>query len=196
MPRPPNPEVRARLLEAGQRVVHEKGFNGCGVQDITDSARVPKGSFYNYFDSKDAFAIDILEQYWQSIIERYAPVLRDGRVSPLARVRKFFHGLSLDHRANGFALGCLIGNLSLELSAGSEDARRKLVDLMRRWQGVLADCLADAQSCGELGDDVDARELAVILIDGYEGAVMRSKIERSNKALERFEKATLPRLLR
>ncbi|PXW24711.1 TetR/AcrR family transcriptional regulator [Paraburkholderia caballeronis] len=196
MPRPPNPEVRARLLEAGRGVVHEQGFNGCGVQEITDAAKVPKGSFYNYFDSKESFAAEILEQYWQSLDERHGPLLRDGRVAPLARVRKFFHAVSQDHRANGFAMGCLIGNLSLELSTGSESARRMLLDVMRRWQRALADCLGDAQAHGELGDDVDVSELAAIVIEGYEGAVMRSKIERSNKALDRFEKAVLPRLLR
>src|SRR5262245_41369913 len=102
MPRPPNPEVRTRLLETGRAVVHKQGFNGCGVQDITEAARVPKGSFYNYFESKESMAAEILEEYWESIGERYGPLLREGRVAPLARVRKFFHGLSQDHREHDF----------------------------------------------------------------------------------------------
>jgi len=195
MPRPPNPEVRARLLEGGHAIVHELGFHGCGVQDITNAAKVPKGSFYNYFESKESFAAEILEQYWQSIRKRHAPVLRDVRLEPLVRVQKFFHGLSRDHRTNGFAPGCLIGNLSLELSAGSEGVREKLLDVMRRWQAALADCLAEAQTRGELAGDVRVGELSAILVEGYEGAVMRSKIERSGKALERFEKSVLPHLL-
>jgi TetR/AcrR family transcriptional repressor of nem operon len=195
MPRPPNPEVRIRLLEAGRNVVHEQSFNGSGVQDIADAAGVPKGSFYNYFESKESFAAEILEQYWQSIADRHGPLLRDSRNAPLARVRKFFRSLSHDHTGNGFALGCLIGNLSLELSAGSDTVRRKLLDLLHRWQSMLSDCLNEAQARGELGKELKASELAAVLIETYEGAVMRSKVERSPEALERFEKIILPRLL-
>jgi TetR/AcrR family transcriptional repressor of nem operon len=46
------------LLQRG----HNCGFNGCGVQDITAAAEIPKGSFYNYFASKEDFA-QILEEY-------------------------------------------------------------------------------------------------------------------------------------
>jgi TetR/AcrR family transcriptional repressor of nem operon len=195
MPRPPNPEVRERLIAMGQDIVYGQGYNGCGVQDITAAANVPKGSFYNYFESKESFAAEILEDYWQSIEDRHGKILLDAKTKPLARVRKFFHGLSLDHRGNGFALGCLIGNLSLELSFGSEAVRRKLDDLLRRWQGLLAASLREAQACGDLDGSTDVEDLAAILIESYEGAVMRSKVEQNGKACERFEKLVLPRLL-
>lgn len=196
MPRPPNPEIRLRLLEAGRDVVQAQGFNGCGVQELADAAGVPKGSFYNYFESKETFAAEILDQYWQSIKDRHGPLLRDRRVAPLVRVRRFFHGLTQDHREKSYMWGCLIGNLSLELSASSEGVRRKLIELLRSWQGMLADCLAEAREREELGDDIDPGELAAILIEGYEGAVMHSRVERNNKAFERFEKVTMPLLLR
>ncbi|MGH3642728.1 MAG: TetR/AcrR family transcriptional regulator, partial [Mycobacterium sp.] len=64
MPRPPNPDVRRRLLASGLALVHGRGFAASGVKDITDSAGVPKGSFYAYFSSKEAFAAAILEHYW------------------------------------------------------------------------------------------------------------------------------------
>jgi TetR/AcrR family transcriptional repressor of nem operon len=196
MPRPPNPEVRLRLLEAGRDVVYQLGFNGCGVQDITDAARVPKGSFYNYFESKESFATEILDDYWQSIEERHGSLLHDGRATPLARVRKFFHALSQEHREKGFAWGCLIGNLSLELCTGSDSTRSKIAGLLQRWQGLLVPCLKEARARGDLDSDVEVAELAATLVEGYEGAVMRSKVERSGKALDRFEKTVLPRLLR
>ncbi|MBU9168837.1 TetR/AcrR family transcriptional regulator [Burkholderia gladioli] len=194
MPRPPNPEVRLRLISTGRRVVHELGFNGCAVQDIAEAASVPKGSFYNYFDSKEAFAGEILEAYWEAIVARHSAVLREGRARPVARIRKFFRLLSDDHREAGFALGCLIGNLSLELSATNEQARLTAQRLLDHWQALLADCLREGQAAGEVAPG-DADQLAAILIEAYEGAVMRSKIERNGQACERFEKVVLTRLL-
>lgn len=196
MPRPPNPEVRSRLLTVGRDVVHDRGFNGCGVQDITAAAGVPKGSFYNYFDSKEAFAAEILEDYWQSIEDRHGPILYDARIKPLVRIRKFFRALTDDHGKNDFALGCLIGNLSLELSNGSEEARAKLLALFARWQGAIAACLREAQERNELDRKENTQELAAIVIEAYEGAVMRGKIEQSGEAYDRFEKLVLPRLIR
>jgi TetR/AcrR family transcriptional regulator, transcriptional repressor for nem operon len=185
-----------RLLSSGRDVVHKLGFNGCGVEDITAAAGVPKGSFYNYFDSKESFATEILEAYWQSIEDRHGPTLHDGRAKPLARVRKFFHGLVQDHRESGFVLGCLIGNLSLELSSRSDISRLKIRDLLRRWERLLVTCLREAQERKDLDGAIDIGELAAILVESYEGAVMRSKIEQNGKACERFEKALLSQLLR
>jgi TetR/AcrR family transcriptional regulator, transcriptional repressor for nem operon len=195
MPRPLNPEVRSRLLSIGRDVVLERGFNGCGVADITEAAGVPKGSFYNYFDSKEAFAVEILEAYWQSIEDRHGPILYDARVKPLVRIGRFFRAITGDHEENGFVLGCLIGNLSLELSNCSEDTRQRLSSLMERWEAALTACLQEAQQRGEFPRGKQAAEVAAILVEAYEGALMRGKVEQSGAALERFEKVVIPLLL-
>ena len=57
-------DVRDRLLEAGVRMFRQSGFNGCSVQDITDAAGVPKGSFYNHYDSKEALGAAAIDHYW------------------------------------------------------------------------------------------------------------------------------------
>ena len=55
--------------------------------------QVPKGSFYNYFDSKEAFAVEILTEYWDSVIELYEPILREN-IPPLSRIVRYFRGLA------------------------------------------------------------------------------------------------------
>ena len=128
MPRPSNPEVRRRLLESGLTLIGKQGFAGSGVADITTAAGVPKGSFYQYFDSKQSYAIELLDDYWSAVEEKHTKVLLDDRYAPLDR-------------------------------------------------------------------KADVEELAAALIESWEGAVMRSKIERSGAAFKRFETVVLPRLL-
>src|SRR5258708_12814410 len=94
MPRPANPETRSRLLEKGGDLVSTRGFNATGVQEITAAAGVPKGSFYNYFDSKEAFAVEILTEYWDSVVELYDPILREADTPPLSRTVPYFRGLA------------------------------------------------------------------------------------------------------
>src|SRR6516162_9493212 len=98
MPRPPNPEVRRRLLAAGLDLVHARGFSASGVKDITDAAGVPKGSFYAYFPSKEAFGVAVLEHYWSDIETRLLPILA-ADAPARQRVTRFFHALADDHEA-------------------------------------------------------------------------------------------------
>jgi TetR/AcrR family transcriptional repressor of nem operon len=195
MVRPVNLEVRSRLLSIGRQVVHNRGFNGCGVQDITAAAEIPKGSFYNYFASKEDFAAEILEEYWTSIETRHGPIFYDARVKPLERIGQFFQALVLEHGEHEYSLGCLIGNLSLEMSNGSEQTRKRLADVLARWEGLLASCLREAQQRRELSETHDAEALASVIVEGWEGAVMRGKVLRDGAPLQRFVSMVLPRLL-
>jgi TetR/AcrR family transcriptional repressor of nem operon len=195
MPRPANPEVRTRLLNAGGQVVYETGFNASGVQDIVGAAGVPKGSFYSYFDSKEAFAAEVLEAYWESIEHRHGKVMYDARIKPLARIEKFFGLLAEDHKAKTFKLGCLIGNLSLELANNSSEVRGALKRILARWEGSIAACLEEAMTRGELPVDRDSAQIAAIIVESWEGAILRCKVEHNGSACQRFLHLTLKRLL-
>jgi TetR/AcrR family transcriptional regulator, transcriptional repressor for nem operon len=195
MPRPPNPDVRRRLIESGLSLVGRQGFAGSGVADIAKSAGVPKGSFYLYFESKQSYAIELLDDYWSAIEVKHAPVLRDQKYPPLDRIARHFRSIGSDHKQQKFALGCLIGNLGLEMADAGKDAQDKLRYIVKRWASLLSDCLKQAQATNELDSKADARELAAALIDAWEGAVMRAKVERNSAAYRRFETVVLPRLL-
>lgn len=197
MPRPPNPEVRRRLLAAGLDLVHARGFSASGVKDITDAAGVPKGSFYAYFPSKEAFAAAILDHYWSDIETRLLPMLyADG--STEERITRFFHALADEHEAGDFLLGCLVGNLSLELGGASEQVRSELVRILGRWDAALTACVRSGQAdtSSEVRSDIGAAELASLLIEAWEGAALRGKVTRSRTPYDRFETVTVPALLR
>jgi TetR/AcrR family transcriptional repressor of nem operon len=196
MPRPSNPDVRRRLIEGGLILVGRQGFAGSGVADITGFAGVPKGSFYQYFESKQAYAIELLDDYWTAIEANHAQILRDERYAPLDRIARHFRSIGQDHKQQKFALGCLIGNLGLEMADASEGgAQTKLRQIIKRWASLLSDCLQQAMAASELNQKEDVQELAAALIDAWEGAVMRAKIERSGAAYKRFQTVVLPRLL-
>ena len=195
MPRPPNPDVRRRLLAAGLDLMHARGYAASGVKDITDAAGVPKGSFYAYFPSKEAFATAILEHYWSDIETRLLPIL-DAQGLAQERITRFFHALADEHAAGDFLLGCLIGNLSLELGGSSEPVRGELVHILDRWGAALTACVRSGQrDSGDIRGDADAGELASQLIEAWEGAALRGKVTRSRVPYDRFEEITVPALL-
>src|SRR6266849_9241496 len=103
MPRPLNPDVRRRLIESGLTLIGKQGFAGSGVADITAAAGVPKGSFYQYFESKQSYAIELLDDYWSAIEARHAQVLQDQKYPPLDRIARHFRSIGEDHKRQKFA---------------------------------------------------------------------------------------------
>jgi TetR/AcrR family transcriptional regulator, transcriptional repressor for nem operon len=195
MPRPPNPDVLSRLLEKGAELIQRRGFNGCGVQDLTAAAGIPKGSFYNYFESKEEFAVAILDHYWSIIETNYLGVLNDDKMDPISRIKKHFSDLIGYHERQNFAFGCLIGNIAVELSAQSAAARAKIKSLLHLWSTALAQCLDAAKTNGQVPAASDTSDLSAGLIETFEGAVMAAKVDQGPKALRRFETLLLPKLL-
>ena len=195
MPRPSNPDVRRRLIESGLTLLGKQGFAGSAVADITASAGVPKGSFYQYFESKQSYAIELLDDYWSKIEDKHTKVLLDDRYAPLDRIAQHFHSIGQYHKQQKYALGCLIGNLGVEIAGAGEQAQAKLRQILKRWALLLSKCLKQAQEAGDLDRKQDVEELAAALIESWEGAVMRAKIERSGASFKRFKTVILPRLL-
>ena len=184
------------MLAAGLELVHAHGFAASGVKDITDAAGVPKGSFYAYFPSKEAFAAAILEHYWSDIEARILPLLAADGLAAHERIARFFHTLADEHESADFLLGCLVGNMSLELGGSSEPVRAELARILDCWDEALAECVRSGQgSVGDIAADLGAPELAAVLIEAWEGAALRGKVTRSRTPYNRFEAVTLPALL-
>lgn len=196
MPRPANPEVRRRLLDAGLDLFLNRGFNGCGVQEIAAAATIPKGSFYSYFESKEDFAVAVLDAYWLGIESRLGKLLSDAKYDPAARIIRYFKALSKEKAKDHYATGCLFGNFSLEIANASLAVRVRLAEIFSRWEQSILKCLHEAQSKGEISINADLRSLAAVLIESWEGAAMRAKVEQKYHAYKRFEEVTLPCLLK
>jgi TetR/AcrR family transcriptional repressor of nem operon len=179
------------LIAAGRELFFRTGVNGSGVGDIAAAAGVPKGSFYNYFQTKETFVSEVLADYWRDIESRLAPVLLEPETDPLERIVRFFDLLTEEHGRFDFRFGCLIGNLALELAQASDDVRDSLEEIIARWRGLLLIPLVEAKQRGLLSSSVAPEEAATLLIESWEGAAIHGKVFRSALPYERFRKTLL-----
>ena len=188
--------TRDHLLQVGLRRIHSMGYASTGVKEILDEADVPKGSFYHYFASKEAFAKDVLELYVRGENERAAKILGDGKGAPLKRLRRYFEELITVYGPTAKISGCLVGNLSLEMAEHSDSVQSLLHLSLANWQTGIAGILQQAIDRGDLAKSNKPQELASILLSSYEGALLRSKADRSGKPLETFLNFTFNVLLK
>lgn len=187
--------VRDKILDAAIETVRHRGFNGCGVQDITDAAGVPKGSFYNHFDSKEALGAEVLEQYWQRGACSTLRILSDETLSPIERLRRYFTTMAAKMADRNYSCGCLIGNLSAELADQSRLVCDRLSAVYAGWTRSVETCVREAQCLGELRGDLSAHDLAAFLINAWEGAILRSKVDKDGSAFQQFETVVFKTLL-
>lgn len=188
------PGKRTALLEKGRELVHRHGFSATSVSDIALAAGAPKGSFYNHFKSKDDFGNAILDHYFEDVRAALDETLHAGGKPALARIRSYFVRLRNYVGQENFARGCLIGNISAEVTSVSEATRTRLSTLISEWTAGLARCVEDGQQDGSIRRDVAAEALAGLLLDAWQGALLRAKVERSPAALDNFLDVLLPSL--
>jgi TetR/AcrR family transcriptional repressor of nem operon len=179
-------ETRELLLRAGLEVLTEKGFSAAGLDEILRRGGVPKGSFYHHFESKEAFGAELIERYSAYFVRKIERHLGNTTLSPLQRLRRFVADAHAGMARHDFRRGCLIGNLGQEMGTLPESFRARLLDVFADWQTRFARCLRAAQDAGELSRQADGDELAAFFWIGWEGAVLRAKLERSGAPLDLF----------
>lgn len=189
--RPPKGEegrsdTRAALLRAGLEALTEKGFAATGIDEILRRVAVPKGSFYHYFASKEAFGAALIAQYGSYFAHKLERWFGDRGRAPLDRLRAFADDAREGMARHGFRRGCLVGNLGQELEALPESFRGLLAEVFADWQGRLAACLEEAREAGAIAPDADCGRLASVFWTGWEGAVLRARLERRGDPLDAF----------
>lgn len=187
--------LREKIIESGVTTLHQRGFTASGVREITGAAGVPQGSFTNHFGSKEAFGVAVLDRYYERTEAIIDATLRDGERTPVARLHAYFDAVTELLAGVGWRHGCMIGNMSLEASEHSELLRERLVQIFQMLTRPFADAVRAAQAAGEMRDDVDAEEVADVLLSAWQGAMLRMKVERSPEPLDRFKRVLVATLL-
>lgn len=185
-----------QLLDAGRELFSAHGYNATGIQQITDLAGVPKGSFYNHFASKEVFAATIIDQYAEELRQDWIEMMRAAPPEPAAAIRYAFTQLIARHESSSCWKGCLIGNFAAEMAETSQLCRQHLAAAMKGWRAALAKLIRDAQNAGEVRHDMDAVALAALMLDVWEGALLRMKVDQSTAPLRESTDLMLNHLLR
>lgn len=187
----PKPNVRENLVAAGLHLFRYSGYTPTGIQDITDHAKVPKGSFYNHFDSKESFGVEVVDAY-----AKPRDLLLDNSVPPLRRLEMDFDRKIERFIRNGFTGGCLLGNFGAELSEKSEAIRERVGSHFDKWSHAIAVCVEEAQQDGSIKTGMPAERLARFVLNSWEGALIDMKVEKNDKSLRLFKEMIFGSLLK
>jgi TetR/AcrR family transcriptional regulator, transcriptional repressor for nem operon len=174
------------IVQAGLDIILAGGFNGTGIEAILKQATVPKGSFYNFFSSKEEFGLAVIDLFLAETGGLLQPFMEDVSLPPLTRLRKSLEALIARFEGDNCSKGCLIGNLALEMSDQSEAFRQRLEDALQGWIDSFAEILKEARKEGAVRIDVEPVVLAESIVASFEGALLRAKVKKSVEPLKNF----------
>jgi TetR/AcrR family transcriptional repressor of nem operon len=174
-------KTKQNLLEVGLSLFEQKGFNATGIQEIATLADIPKGSFYNYFSSKEDFGVAVIRYYTDISIERWANILvaETQKEDYYKALHTAFLAIAEEYRCAEIKKGCLLGNLAAEISEASEECRMALQQSISKFKSILAERLLVGQQIGKVRSDLPAQQLADLVWDCWQGSLLRMKIEKS-----------------
>lgn len=174
--------TKQRLIGTGLEMLLKHGYNDLGIQALLEATNTPKGSFYHHFKDKEDFALQVLDAYMAQVHAGLDACLQDRARRPLVRIRAFFEMTQQAYREQGY-MGCLIGGLGQELSGISEVFRHKIAECFAEIAARMAGCLEEARQLGDIAATADVRKMADLLVDCWEGAALRSRLNKNPGSL-------------
>lgn len=177
--------TRKMLLHSAVQLFHEFGYNGTSVQDIVSEAGVPKGSFYNYFKSKEEIAIAASDIFYSFLLSH---LKLENMSSPVKRLRTFFRHILREMQRYEYSRGCLVGNFASEITNATPILKNRIGQHLDEATRRIAVVIAQAQQAGELDATLPTLDLSRFILDALYGAIYRSKTDRTERPMKLFER--------
>ena len=181
--KPTYDDTRQHLLDTGHRMMAEKGFTSVGLNEILQTAGVPKGSFYHYFKSKESYGQALLEDYFVGYLSDMDRRLTLPGLNACERLMDYWQGWQNRCTLEGHGDECLVVKLSAEVADLSESMRLTLRDGAERIVARITVCIEQGQLDKSL-PDADARQLAETLYQLWLGASLLNKLQRTGQSLQ------------
>lgn len=178
--------TKKEIIGKATEVFRLKGYHNTSMSDLAEAVGLQKGSFYHYFESKEAIMKAVLTELKNYLNERVNPVVFDESLSPrerLSRLLKSFGKTLLSKES-----GCIIGNITLETVAIYPDFRTIIKEIFENWIIALTHLYLSNHS------EEDALKLAQQTVIEFEGAVMMSRIYQENSFIQECYQRALANL--
>jgi TetR/AcrR family transcriptional repressor of nem operon len=177
-------ETRRRIVEAAAPIFNQRGYEGSSLGDLMAATGLKKGGIYRHFSSKEELAAEAFDFTWEAAWKtRMLHV--DERATGIERLKQLISNF-VSHRSP-VAGGCPVLNTAVDTDDGNALLRARVAKALRSWRTRLQLIVKQASERGEIRSDIDSKAVATVIIAALEGAVMISRLERSDEALRRIQ---------
>ena len=181
-----NEAIRERLLDIGVAMFIDQGFHGTGIQEVVDQVGISKGSFYNYFKSKEEFGAQTIIHYSENFKGFLQTIVNTSKIDATRALNQFFDNLIELFNGKDCKEGCLLGNFAAEISDNSKIGRETMSTCIKEWEDLIKELIIRGQEQGHIRKNLHPEDLANFFLNFLEGSILRMKIEGSTEPLEQM----------
>jgi len=170
-------DTREHLVKTATELFLGKGYGSVGTSRICQSAGVNKGTFYHFFPSKSDLLIAAIGEYATSFNDAFEEIVQSDRPASKKLIALFNVPAKANlkwYKMNGFAQGCLIGNMTLELSAVDKDVQQASQAELRKWAKTIEPVIAEFADAERLAS-LDPAKGAWCVITMIQGGLLMAK---------------------
>ena len=183
------------ILNAGIELIREQGYASTGVQHMLKACNIPKGSFYNFFESKQAFTVQAIKQYGEKHLS-YIKEIDSQDLGPVEKLMTYFKINSELEHVKKCGDTCFLISLSNEVTEESDFFSEPITDQIDQFKSITKKWVIQGQDLGEIRTDFSPELLTQNLHDTFNGVLMRMKHEQSNQALIDFKRVSFNLILK
>lgn len=189
----PSVDTRQRLIEAAARLVHSRGYNAVGVKDVCEAADANKGSFYHFFDSKEALMGAVLAEYREKVRAVREALPRTARA--IEQLPMMYDAAALmiltQYQESGHVQGCPIGSVGAEIATQSEMIRQAVCEALDEMTAAVEQLVERAVEEGALDRGTDIKALAQRLLAYVQGATLLAKSKNDPSLMQELKNGYL-----
>ncbi len=191
-------DAKEKLIEAGSRLFHTRGYNAVGVQEICEEAGVNKGSFYHFFPSKKELVLAIIDGHQQFMASHLQQIFFQ-EIPTIKKFEAFFESVfgmacQIKEACENIFPGCPIGNLTLELTTVDSEVQQRVAKCFGAMESFFADQIRVGQGSGEF-QGVDPGDSAKALVAYFQGMTLLAKANNSPEIISDIYRKGLLMLL-
>lgn len=184
MARPRRSEsTREALIEAGINHLSANGYHGTGIKQILDEVKVPKGSFYNFFASKEAFVAELIKAYSQDLIGQLKLFYEQegAQMDALNKLKTIVNFSLVKYEKAEFKHSCLIATLSSDIDDDNVLCQNALNMSVAECLTLFTQLLEVAQAEGSVRKDISASKMAKLYWSTWQGVLLRMRVSKNRE---------------
>ena len=188
--------TRSALIEEGIQQLSEHGYHGTGIKQVLDAVKVPKGSFYHYFGSKEAYVADIIVEYNYQALSMFDEFVGQSDLPALDQLKTIYDFMLTKFTDNSCQKGCLVGSIAAEIGNTFELCQQAMQASVRDWLLRLDSLVSKGQLEGAIRTDIPSNDIAELIWSAWEGSLIKMKMDGDIQSPKKIINLTLESLLK
>jgi TetR/AcrR family transcriptional repressor of nem operon len=169
-------QTRQDIIRKAAPIFNQRGYEGAAISDLMKATGLEKGGIYRHFENKQQLAAEAFDYAWNLALDTRFEGTGEitNTVDRLKQVVRNFR----ERRAGLVPGGCPLLNTAIDADDGNPQLREKARRALASWLGRLQSIVEDGQRQEEIRSDIDASELAALIVSTLEGSLMVARLER------------------